>query len=280
MDEQSIHAGENFVEPLMAEPIVDDIQADTDSIVNDPDHDVPVDQASALGPARHIQMTIIAQDPAVLGDDDTILRASVSVAADRFREPFQTHRFQVVSYDPASAGPGPDLHLLDVNGKFKDRFEKAPDATLIASNDFHAQNAYAIASRTLAEFEAGLGRRVPWDFPGHQLYVVPHGETQANAYYSPDRHALIFGLVPESNGIKVYSCLSHDIVAHETTHAILDGLPRSGPTAARTLTTRSVRSRGATSEVQPGRSGRLSLTSWLADRFYAPRRARGASFPR
>lgn len=220
--------GDAFAEPLIADPIFEDPpeQADTEPISNDgdPGKDVPVEQSMALGPARHVEMTIIAQDPAVRCADGTIQRATVRVAADRFRPPFQTHRFQLVSYDPSSAGPGPEFRLLDLNGRFKDRFEKASDAALIASNDFHAQNAYAIAARTLAEFEAALGRRVPWDFPGHQLYVVPHGEIRANAYYSPDRRALIFGVVPDLNGQTAYSCLSHDIVAHETTHAILDGL--------------------------------------------------------
>lgn len=223
-NEKSILGGEAFAESLLAEPIFEDIQADAEAILNDPDRDVPVDQASALGPARHVEMTIIAQDPAVVDAAGAIVRAKVRVAADRFRAPFQTHRFQLVSYDPTTAGPGPELRLLDDKRRFKDRFEKASDATLVASHDFHAQNTYAIAARTLAEFEAALGRRVPWDFPGHQLYVVPHGEIKANAYYSPDRHALVFGLVPQPNGQNLYSCLSHDIVAHETTHAILDGL--------------------------------------------------------
>ena len=31
----------------------------------------------------------------------------------------------------------------------------------------------AIAARTLATFEEGLGRRVPWAFRGHELFLVP-----------------------------------------------------------------------------------------------------------
>jgi hypothetical protein len=64
--------------------------------------------------------------------------------------------------------------------------------------------------------------------------VRPHALRQANAFYSPDEIGLQFGyfeaaatdpgdLMP---GSRVYTCLSHDIVAHETTHAILDGMHR------------------------------------------------------
>ncbi len=54
----------------------------------------------------------------------------------------------------------------------------------------------------------------------------------ANAYYSPSKKALLFGYFPASpidparhlpHGI-VFTCLSHDVIAHETTHALLDGM--------------------------------------------------------
>lgn len=185
---------------------------------------VPVDEAAALGPSRHIRLTVFAQDPNVRTPDGRILRASVKVGADRFRPPLQTHRFHVVSFDPANAAPDRPLALLDATGQLRDQFADKDDKTLLASHDFHAQNVFAIASRTLAAFEGGLGRRVPWDFETHQLYLVPHGEIRANAYYSAAKRALVFGSVSDDDGTTLYSCLSHDIIAHETTHAILDGL--------------------------------------------------------
>lgn len=185
---------------------------------------VPVDAAAALGPARHIRMTILAQDPNVKTPDGKILRARVKVAADRFRPPFQTHRFHAVSFDPANASADQPFALLDGQDQFHDRFAELDDQALLGSHDFHAQNVFAIASRTLAAFEGGLGRRVPWDFESHQLYLVPHGEIRANAFYSASKRALIFGLVPDEDGTNLYSCLSHDIISHETTHAVLDGL--------------------------------------------------------
>jgi hypothetical protein len=65
-----------------------------------------------------------------------------------------------------------------------------------------------------------------------KLLVYPHALRDQNAYYSPDRKALLFGYynaTPVNAGLFlpggiVYACLSHDIVAHETTHALLDGM--------------------------------------------------------
>ncbi|MCA9065551.1 MAG: hypothetical protein KDA96_20930, partial [Planctomycetaceae bacterium] len=67
-----------------------------------------------------------------------------------------------------------------------------------------------------------------------RLRVYPHALRQANAYYDPNRKALLFGYFQASPanaqlqlpGSTVFTCLSHDIIAHETTHAILDGLHR------------------------------------------------------
>src|SRR5207237_9089017 len=67
-----------------------------------------------------------------------------------------------------------------------------------------------------------------------RLRIYPHALREANAYYSPDKKALLFGYFPAilSNpgenlpGGLVFTCLSHDVIAHETTHALLDGLHR------------------------------------------------------
>lgn len=81
--------------------------------------------------------------------------------------------------------------------------------------------------RTLARFEFALGRRIAWGFPGHQIHVAPHAFADANAFYSEKDQALMFGYFMGLSGTQkkiVYSCLSHDVVAHETTHALVDGL--------------------------------------------------------
>src|SRR6185503_4995722 len=111
---------------------------------------------------------------------------------------------------------------------------------------FHQQMVYAVAMKTIEHFERALGRPVLWrpqiipenEFDDSQfvrrLTLHPHALRQANAYYSPLAIGLLFGYFEASAsdpgdhvpGSRVYSCLSHDIVAHETTHAILDGMHR------------------------------------------------------
>lgn len=104
---------------------------------------------------------------------------------------------------------------------------------------FHQQMVYAVAMRTIGAFERALGRRALWatrriGISGayreafvRRLRIYPHALRQANAYYSPERMALLFGYFPADNGRRlVFTCLSHDVVAHETTHALLDGMHR------------------------------------------------------
>jgi hypothetical protein len=169
-------------------------------------------------PKRTIEMTIVAQDPAVRDAHGKILTAIVPVPADRLFPGPQSHRFHVVDYDGSTRHLGSPAHLPS------DAFADPGDATILEDPHFHAQNVYAIAARTLGAFEAALGRRVPWSFPGHSLYLVPHALAEANAFYSDDDDAVLFGYFPSSGGGDVHTCLSHDIVAHETTHAVLDGL--------------------------------------------------------
>ena len=78
--------------------------------------------------------------------------------------------------------------------------------------------------RTLAQFEFALGRRCAWGSDGHQIHIAPHAFADANAFYSRDDRGIFFGYFEGANGKPVYTCLSHDVVAHETTHALLDGL--------------------------------------------------------
>jgi hypothetical protein len=115
-----------------------------------------------------------------------------------------------------------------------------------ANPQFHQQMVYAVAMKTIDHFEKALGRVALWaprlvrtraGYESHfvrRLRVYPHALREANAYYSPDKHALLFGYFRASEsdpgenlpGQTVFCCLSHDIVAHETTHALLDGLHR------------------------------------------------------
>ena len=172
-------------------------------------------------------MTVVAQDPTVRRKSGRILTASVRVPKQRLEPGPAGARFQVVDYDASTGGlaepavltePGEDGVPL-----YHDRFTTITNRAIMEDRGFHAQNVFAIAARTLAAFEAALGRRLPWAFGGHQLFLVPHAFVEANAYYSDDDRALLFGYFT-ARGDRVLTCLSHDVVAHETAHAVLDGL--------------------------------------------------------
>ena len=94
------------------------------------------------------------------------------------------------------------------------------------SPQFHQVNVWAIVQRTLTFFEEAhaLGRPVPWAFEGQRLIVVPHAGYGENAFYDRNSKSLQFYYCGPSEQERVYTCLSHDIVAHETGHAILDGM--------------------------------------------------------
>ena len=170
----------------------------------------------------HTKLTIVAQDPTVRGENGRILTARAQVPWARLEPGPRNARFHVVDYDVTTGRYVGPAELPSSDDLFKD----ADDATLRTDFAFHAQQVYAVAARTLATFESALGRRLPWSFAGHQLHLVPHAFSEANAYYSWEDRALLFGYVPDDDGSVVYTCLSHDVVAHETAHAVLDGLRR------------------------------------------------------
>ncbi|MEP6849057.1 MAG: hypothetical protein ABI999_09390 [Acidobacteriota bacterium] len=154
---------------------------------------------------------------------------------------------EVIDFDPAS---GCFYEPVDLN----DKYILATDGLVPSESNpqFHQQMVYAVAMTTIQNFEKALGRRALWssyrkvqsdnltksaeyydEFYQH-LRIYPHALRQANAYYSPAKKALLFGYFPASanapgehapNAV-VFTCLAHDIVAHETTHALLDGIHR------------------------------------------------------
>ena len=183
--------------------------------------------------ASHRQRTtrtlrVIAQDPGFRkhrGGGGHIVTADAEIPAEELLPGPTGYRVKVIDYDVSTdtlyaPGPivaGPDGHSLDA-------YREADDNDMLEDPRFHQQNVYAIVMRTLSRFEKALGRRVAWGCDGHQLHVVPHAFAEPNAFYSRADRAIFFGYFRGRTGKTIYSCLSHDVIAHETTHAILDGL--------------------------------------------------------
>jgi hypothetical protein len=156
---------------------------------------------------------------------------------------------EVVDYDPAS---GSFYMPVDLNHPLL----LSQDGLPVCESDprFHQQMAYAVSMATIHEFEAALGRVALWapylkrdpatrqvipslrieDEYVRRLRIYPHALREANAFYHPDKKALLLGYFPARGanvgrnlpGGIVFASLSYDIIAHETTHALLDGLHR------------------------------------------------------
>jgi len=110
-----------------------------------------------------------------------------------------------------------------------------------ANGQFALQMVYAVCSLTYAAFRRALGRDISWaservDGKARaRLIVRPFGMRQRNAGYTREAGDLSFGYFRAgskpagfvvSNGL-IFTALSHDVVAHETTHALLDALRSS-----------------------------------------------------
>jgi hypothetical protein len=149
-----------------------------------------------------------------------------------------------IGNEPLQAGPqGSRLEVIDYDGN-QDCFYPPVDLndrTILmrggldpAESDprFHQQMVYAVAMRTIENFDRALGRKVA--FRKGRLRLLPHAFHGANAYYDRHLNAVLFGYfhadeaVPGANlpGQTIFTCLSHDIIAHEVTHAVVDRLRR------------------------------------------------------
>jgi hypothetical protein len=167
--------------------------------------------------------TVLAQDPSVLGPGGKALTTKVWVPAERLEAGPKGHRINVIDYDATRNA----YYMPRQKDLYADRYETVTDiGKLVKDPYFHQQNVYATAMATLAEFQKALGRPVSWGFNSlaHQLKIAPHAFADANAYYSRESESLSFGYFSGDSGDTVFTCLSHDIVAHETAHALLDGL--------------------------------------------------------
>jgi hypothetical protein len=181
---------------------------------------VPVQSPAAQAPTRKI--TVVAQDPGVRRGK-RIVMATIDVPAEELADGPMGYRVQVVDFD-ATQRTFHGQHALPASVEDEPKTWREGDPSIERDFRFHAQNTYALVMKTLARFEFALGRRIPWSFRTHQLKVAPHGMADANAFYSPEAEGLVFGYFEGTSGKKIHTCLSHDIVVHETTHALLDAL--------------------------------------------------------
>ncbi|MDQ3379557.1 MAG: hypothetical protein M3546_04445 [Actinomycetota bacterium] len=158
------------------------------------------------------------------------------------RAPFCTLTIEVAN-EPLRPGPfGARIRVVDYDGGSRCFYEPVDldDPALLMQGGFeptesdprfHQQMVYAVASKVLENFDRALGRRITLS-GGGPLTLFPHAFRGPNAFYDPDARAIRFGYFaadrssPGANlpGQNVFTCLSHDVIAHEMMHAIVDRL--------------------------------------------------------
>ena len=98
--------------------------------------------------------------------------------------------------------------------------------------EFDAVHAFAVVRGTLTMYQRALAAggapaTVPWQWNtptvADPIQVFPRHSNMQNAFYSRTGRLLAFGFFPKA-GATIFTCRSLDIVAHETGHAVLDGL--------------------------------------------------------
>ena len=191
-------------------------------------------------------LRVYAYDPSLEADLETL---SINVATLDVRwEPNLLpgpvgEYLEVIDVDPSSRCCYAPVDLNDSNIVIRDGLDPSE-----ANPQFHQQMVYAVAMKTIEHFERALGRvalwapqqiRNEWGIATEEHYVqrlriYPHALRTQNAYYSPEKKALLLGYFTAQDqdtedvlpGGTVFTAVSHDIIAHETTHALLDGLHR------------------------------------------------------
>lgn len=168
---------------------------------------------------------VYVQDPAVakqhpeLGQHDIVLRWEPGLG-----DGPTSARLAVVDYDVDTGAVQPPAVWDQGSFAFC-----GPDGKPVAgrpeSAQFRQVNVWAQVQRVFEYYEdpRALGRPIPWGFEGNRLLIVPHAGYQNNAFYDRNSKSLQFYYFGDRKKLS-YTCLSHDIVAHETGHAILDGI--------------------------------------------------------
>ena len=199
---------------LMPDPLMPDPLMPAPRMSNDPDDDGPPVEAEPLPYAFGARVLMWKQDPSVdeIGTRKAYL-PGVVLAGPR----------------DARIAPGePGIAAVEPNASGD--FVPQPDTP-----GFDAVHTFAVVRQTLTMYQralgaAGVAMPLPWQWNSSvdtsPLRVFPHGLPDVmNAFYSRTQGCLKFGdFIPNGASERVYTCRSFDIVAHETAHAVLDGI--------------------------------------------------------
>lgn len=209
----------------------------------------PIRRKPKMPPPPKRRLRVYALDPSIAKSLESVSvnETTLSIPWEEKLEPGPVGEYiEVVDIDPASNRLYDPVNLNEPKLLAQDGWPPSE-----GNPEFHQQMVYAVAMTTIGHFEEALGRKALWaphrgtktgkdgkeqpeSYEVPRLRIYPHALRTDNAYYSPDKVALLFGYFQASTepgdvtapGSMVFACLSSDIVAHEMSHALLDGLHR------------------------------------------------------
>jgi hypothetical protein len=207
---------------------------------------------------KSVLLPVLIQDPEVLGDEDLAINPIQPVVArdpTGFWEGPACERVAIVDIDTTKGSLRP-VAVLDPKGSLyanvgaylvtvplllkrpappwvrrRKRSDRSMPQIFSSPNyddPFLKVSVFGTVLRTIAfiEHRVALDRRVKWAFEGEQLLVVPRAGEVDNAFYHRGSQSIqLYYFAPRGDAKRtVYSGLSQDIVAHETAHALIDGI--------------------------------------------------------
>ena len=176
-----------------------------------------------------LRVPVIVKDPEVSDWKEIAPTETITIESeDMFLDGPISPRVAILDFDPETGRLRPGVRVRmpkDPKGYAGYDLVNPVTAASDVSAEAAAVSTFGCVHKTLKLFEEAdaLGRRVEWAFDAPQLLVVPRAGEWANAFYERESRSLQFFYF-KASGKTIHTCHSQDIVAHETAHAILDGV--------------------------------------------------------
>ena len=178
-----------------------------------------------------ISVPVIVKDPEVSEYKDVRPTEPIVIEEPAFLDGPVSPRVAVLDFDPQDGHLAPPAKFIPpINHQSEGTYEiqnplVAPDQQVdrIAA----AVSVFGAVHKTISMFEEpdSLGRKVTWAFDAPQIMVIPRAGEWANAFYERESNSLqLFYFNEPDSGRCIYTAHSQDIIAHETAHALLDGI--------------------------------------------------------
>ncbi|MBT2535178.1 hypothetical protein [Arthrobacter sp. ISL-69] len=169
-----------------------------------------------------VSVVVLAEGPLGNGKAGPLI-AEVRIPVERLRRGPTGHRFSVHIRKWRGTTVTP-VALTEAGDPWRLVSTTPPQGlrALLDDTRFLAQHVYGVAASTLELFESTLGRRMPWTPEGRLVLKARDSGTATETGYARDTNIIRFGSI-DRMGYKIPTALFRDIVAHEVTHAILDG---------------------------------------------------------